>query len=323
MYEIIQFKLIETLLILVICCSVVAGWAGNMTNKSIQRDIGFFDEINMNLNILNSDTGEISKLVHVEDETSGLCLKTVWSPDGSKFAFTGIVNGVLGTYVADADGHNLDLILSQSGEEAEGVEQWHPELGLIFVMKSFDGNAEIYSVIDRTNMTNLTNLPSWEFFPSLFPDGRIAFVSNMDEPQNAEPTFENVYVLDHKTLKYEFLLSMTGMTVKSMSKTGIFPDISPDGKRMSFTLDGDIYVINTDGTNMTNITNTPELTEMTSSFSPDGSHILYSGEMAPLADDIPNFNLFKINLETLEKTQLTFGNDNMFTHPVYRPVKWD
>ena len=294
-----------------------------MKNTDNERHIGFFDEKNMNFNVLSQESGEITSLVHLEDETSGLFRKTVWSPDGSKFAFTGTINGSLGTYIADADGNNLELILSQKGEKPEGVLQWHPELGLIFVMKNFDGNAEIYSVIDSTNMTNLTKLPSWEFFPSLFPDGRIAFVSNMDEPQNAEPKFENVYVLDPKTLKYEFLLRMTGMTNNSVGKTGIFPHISPDGKRMTFTMDGDIYVINTDGTNMTNITNTPDLTEMTSSFSPDGLHVLYSGEMAPPVGDIPNFNLFRINLETLEKTQLTFGEDNIFSHPLYRPVAGD
>lgn len=33
----------------------------------------------------------------------------------------------------------------------------------------------------------------------------------------------------------------------------------------------------------------------------------------------PNMNLFKIDLETLEKEQLTFGEHNFYTHPLYQP----
>jgi len=286
--------------------------------------IGFFDENNMNLCALNENDSSIDTLVHIEELRSGMYRRTVWSPDGKQFAFTGTVDGVRGTYIADADGSNRQLILKPKGKSDEGVLDWHKDLKLIFVLKNIDGNAEIYSVKDSVHLKNLTNSPSWEFFPTVFPDGRIAFVSNIDEKEGVEnSTFKNVYALDPDSVGFKFLLSMEGMNMESVSTTGIFPDISPDGKFMCFTLKGDIYIINTDGKNIRNITNTPNLTELTSSFSLDGKSVLYSGasklETDFLSGNKPNMNLFKIDLETLEKTQLTFGEHNFFTHPLYQP----
>ena len=304
---------ILAIFIIVIFCK-----SKNKTFKAEHENfIGFFDERKMNLCILNETTGIIDSLVHIEDSVSGLYRKTVWSPDGSQFAFTGTLNGVNGTYTADQKGQNKKLVLEPKGDAHEGVLEWHPDLGLIFVMKNIDGNAEIYSVTDSLNLTNLTNLPTWEFFPALFPDGRISFVSNMDEAQNSQPTFKNVYVYNPDSSSYKFLLSMEGMSIESMSGTGIFPDISPDGQLMCFTLDGDIYTINIDGTNMKNITNTAEKTELTPSFSLDGAYIVFSGSSNSESE---NFNLFKINIKTLKKTQLTFGDNNYFTHPLYQPL---
>lgn len=173
-------------------------------------------------------------------------------------------------------------------------------------------------------MKNLSKSPSWEFFPTAFPDGRIAFVSNRDEKEGIEnSTFKNVYVLDLDSAGFKFLLSMEGMNMESVSTTGIFPDISPDGQLICFTLKGDIYVIGTDGKNRRNMTNTPNLTEVTPSFSLDGKSIVYSGaskvETVFLSGNKPTMNLFKFDLETLEKVQLTFGEHNFFTHPLYQP----
>lgn len=310
----------------VIIIAAISGCSIQMdaTKHSQHSRIGFFDEKNMNLSVLNEADGSIETLVHIEDSASGLYRRTVWSPDGKQFAFTGIVDGVNGTFIADADGSNRQLVLKPEGRSPEGVLDWHKDLKLIFVLKNIDGNAEIYSVEDGSNLKNLTNSPSWEIFPTVFPDGRIAFFSNADEDVDvANSTFKNVYVIEPGRPGYKFLLSIEGMNMKSVSTIGIFPDISPDGTLMCFALDGDIYTIGIDGKNMRNITNSAGLTELTPSFSLDGESVVYSGASKPESDMLsgnnPNMNLFKINLKTLKKEQLTFGEDNFFTHPLYQP----
>lgn len=83
--------------------------------------IGFFDENNMNLCVFNESDGSIETLVHIEESTSGMYRRTVWSPDGRQFAFTGTVDGVRGTYIVDADGTNRELVLKPKGKSDEGV----------------------------------------------------------------------------------------------------------------------------------------------------------------------------------------------------------
>mgnify|MGYP006180713041 FL=1 len=314
------------LLLLVILVNINCSVITKTTEKKQGNRIGFFDENNMNLCVLNESDGSIETLVHIEESSSGMYRRTVWSPDGRQFAFTGTVDGVRGTYILDADGRNRELVLKPKGKSDEGVLAWHKDLKLIFVLKNIDGNAEIYSVKDSLYLVNLTKSPSWEFFPTVFPDGRIAFVSNIDEKEGVEnSTFKNVYVLDPDHAGFNFLLSLEGMNMETVSTTGIFPDISPDGKLMCYTLKGDIYIIDTDGENKRNITNTPNLTELTPSFSSDGKSILYSGSSKPETDFLsgnkPTMNLFKVDIETLEKKQLTFGENNFFTHPLYQPYQ--
>nr|WP_315225074.1 hypothetical protein [uncultured Flavobacterium sp.] len=86
---------------------------------------------------------------------------------------------------------------------------------------------------------------------------------------------------------------------------------------------GDIYIIDPDGKNRRNITNTANLTELTPSFSLDRKSIVYSGVSKPETDFLisnkPTVNLFKVDLDTLKKELLTFGDHNFFTHPLYQP----
>lgn len=316
-----KISVLLSLIVLNVSCSTKVKTAEKMQGNRI----GFFDENKMNFCVLNESNNNIEILAHIEESSSGMYRRTVWSPDGRQFAFTGTVDGIRGTYIADYDGSNRELVLKPKGKSDEGVLDWHKDLKLIFVLKNIDGHAEIYSVKDSLHLKNLTNSPSWEIFPTVFPDGRIAFFSNIDENGAVKnSTFKNAYVYNPDSSDFKHLLSIEGMNMEeTVSTMGIFPDISPDGKLMCFTLKGDIYTIDTDGKNKKNITNTPNLTEITPSFSPDGKSILYSGSASSkndfLSGNKPNMNLYKIHLETLQKKQLTFGENNFFTHPLYQP----
>lgn len=297
----------------------------DLAKKPVPSRIGYFDERSMNFCALNENDGSIDTLAHIDEPSSGGFRRTVWSPDGKQFAFTGTVDGIRGTHIANADGSGLRLVLRPARNSPEGVLDWHKEAGLIFVLKNIDGNAEIYSVKDSLHLKNLTGLPSWEIFPAVFPDGRISFVSNVDESSTdvAKATFKNVYVLDPNKKGHRLLLTVEGMDMSTVANTGIFPDISPDGKTMCFTLKGDIYTIGTDGRNMVNVTKTQGLTEMTPSFSPDGRYIVFSGASNPAKDyssKRPNMNLYRIDIRSGKKVQITFGKDNFFTHPIYQPL---
>jgi Tol biopolymer transport system component len=67
---------------------------------------------------------------------------------------------------------------------------------------------------------------------------------------------------------------------------GQTPDWSPDGTRIAYAAggDGDIWIMNADGTDQRNLTNTPDATEFGTAFSPDGRWIAFTGLGGPVPD---------------------------------------
>ena len=82
------------------------------------------------------------------------------------------------------------------------------------------------------------------------------------------------------------------------------PDISPDGREVAFSAlkdaIGDIFVVNIDTGQVRNVTN-DEFGDYAPTFSPDGKSLVY------LARISMNDKLFKLDLATGVKTQITFG----------------
>ncbi len=82
------------------------------------------------------------------------------------------------------------------------------------------------------------------------------------------------------------------------------PDLSPDGREVAFAglrgAVGDIFVVNIDSGEIRNLTN-DQFGDYAPTYSPDGKSILY------LARVSGNDKLFRLDLATGTKTQLTFG----------------
>ncbi len=82
------------------------------------------------------------------------------------------------------------------------------------------------------------------------------------------------------------------------------PDISPDGREVAFAglrgAIGDIFIVNIDSGEIRNLTN-DQFGDFAPTFSPDGKSIIY------LARVSGNDKLFRLDLATGTKTQLTFG----------------
>jgi hypothetical protein len=82
------------------------------------------------------------------------------------------------------------------------------------------------------------------------------------------------------------------------------PDISPDGRRVTFSAlqggNGDIFVVDLATQEVTNVTK-DEFADSGPTWSPDGRSIIYIARVSQ------NEKLFRVDLETGRKTQLTFG----------------
>ncbi len=63
------------------------------------------------------------------------------------------------------------------------------------------------------------------------------------------------------------------------------PDIAPDNEKVVFASEGDIFLVNSNGTNLVNITNTPDDYDSYPSFTEDGLNVMYSSNLNYMIND--------------------------------------
>ena len=118
---------------------------------------------------------------------------------------------------------------------------------------------------DGTGERNLTNDPGHDYEPVWSPDGsRIAFLSFRDGTyqvyaMNADGSNPFVVADD---------LGAGGITSR-------MPRWSPDGSRLAFWSDGEVYVVNADGTDLANVTQTPFANDFQPVWSHDGTRLAF------------------------------------------------
>ena len=82
------------------------------------------------------------------------------------------------------------------------------------------------------------------------------------------------------------------------------PDISPDGRRVAFAAlqggTGDIFIVDLVTKEVINVTK-DEFADSAPTWSPDGKSLIYIARVSQ------NEKLFRLDLDTGRKTQLTFG----------------
>ncbi|NQX85070.1 MAG: PD40 domain-containing protein [Flavobacteriaceae bacterium] len=258
------------------------------------------------------------KLITVED---GNTTWPIYSPDGNKIAFTGKVNGVLATYTMDSEtGQNLKMITSPKGELHEGVLDWHSDGSLICVTKNLDGNAEIYAVIDSTNMRNLTNHEHWDFFPLSHSNDMISFWTSRDDikKDSKEYDYQSLYTVNTDGTNLTKRFQIKEMTNESVG-SGIFPAISPDGNTYVFMMNLDLYSINMDGSNLKNLTQSDDTQEYFPFFSDNEVNRVYFSSHDTIS---PSLNIYSIDLEGNNKKQHTSFKDekSVILFPKFKPT---
>ena len=277
--------------------------------------IAYFNPIDKSIYLL-TDFSQKKKLVTVED---GTATWPIFSPDGKKIAFTGSVKGVVATYVMDSQtGKNIKQVTTPEGDLPEGVLDWHSDGRLVCVTKNREGNAEIYLVKDRRNMTNLTQHKHWDFFPLSHPNGLISFWTSRDDPraETMEYDYQSVYTVkpDGTQLRKRFQIKQ--MTNKSVG-SGIFPAISPKGNTYVFMMNLDLFKIKMDGTGLTNLTNTKETPDMFPFFSGAKNDRVYFVSQKKGS----TFNIFSVDLNSNQRKQHTFFKNEILLYPKFSPTQ--
>ena len=90
---------------------------------------------------------------------------------------------------------------------------------------------------------------------------------------------------------------------------------SPDGTKIVFTLNGQIWIMNADGTDKTQLTHIGLSTKGAPNWSPDGTKIAYHD----FSEIDSAFNIFVMNSDGTGSTQLTHTTMGQFQYPNWSP----
>ena len=184
---------------------------------------------------------------------------------------------------------------------------WSPDGMKILFWSYRSGNADIWVMnSDGSNLINLTNHPSFDYYPHYSPDGQyIIFNSTRDDP-NGEV----------------YKMTSSGEDVERLTFNnfpGFRPRYSPDGQYFAAqtrTLGGEynIYVFTSDGQNYINIGQPNIIDDFQPSWSPDGKRVVWiSGD-----EIIGGLNIVSANKDSSD-FKVEFATSENDYYPRYSP----
>jgi Tol biopolymer transport system component len=238
--------------------------------------------------VMNSDdTGHVNIT-----STLGNDGEPVWSPDGTKIAFSSDRElGNTDIWVMDADGANPIRLTDDGGVDTGPT--WSPNGSKIAFSSDRDGDADIYVMdADGANETNITNTTVPEIQPSWAPSGsQIAYTRGGE----AAPCGQEIFVMNADGT------APTPLTCEVQART---PDWSPDGTIIAFGVgEGtgvSVWLMNADGSQAGEIT-APN--SFDPAWSPDGTTILFHGIRSPSGP--PEDALYTIDLAGGDETAIS------------------
>jgi len=216
-----------------------------------------------------------------------------WSPDGTKIAYSANPKGNYDIFIMNADGSNVAPITTSPKDEVEHA--WFPDgKKIAFTIEERKGFRKRFSLwmidleTDRISRI-LKEFKGSSALPNFSPDGPLlAFTGK-------KTMGWDVYMYERQTKEIQ-ALTEGGKACR--------PHFSRDGKKIAYVSakadgNGDIWLMNPDGTGKTRLTERDETADYFPSWSPDEEYIVFSSSLEHRIDR-GDWSLFLVRVKTKE-----------------------
>ncbi|MCB0163539.1 MAG: tetratricopeptide repeat protein [Anaerolineae bacterium] len=270
---------------------IFSGSSSSHWNKAGELFIVEFDE----------DTSTVTRL------TDGFRGARVldWSPDGSQLLY-----GSRPEDASDDDLFTLDLFstsvthLLDWPDSEEDYASWSPDGTQIVFQSDETGENDIYIMnSDGSEVTNLTQAIGQDRYPHWSPDGTTIYFTS--ERMGGD--------------KHIYAMAADGSDLRPITTEEDIPDgikstgydLSPDGSRIAFGYEGQIHIINSDGSQLTNLdtyANHPSFSYSPSYivWSPNGQMIAFVAQVTDRSNGIQiQYDILVVNADGTNLRRLT------------------
>ncbi|MBT8265492.1 MAG: PD40 domain-containing protein, partial [Bacteroidia bacterium] len=243
-------------------------------------------------------------------------------------------------YLMDINGEQLKNITNN--DSMDFSPSWSRNKNELYFYSKRDGNTEIYSInLNDEKVSRLSDHPAVDVLPAISPDGntivfmsdrnslsRCVFTMNKDGSNVKALTDNAAYeespswspdgkeILFTRQLRHPsdtthaangeiHIMNSDGSNLRRLTNKDGYDSgaqFSPDGKKIAFygshNDTWDLFIMDRDGSNVYNLTN-DDIECYSPDWSPDGLWLVYT------AGSKGNYNLYKINIITKERVQLT------------------
>jgi Tol biopolymer transport system component len=239
-----------------------------------------------------------------------------WSPDGLKITFSSGTGRDEDVYSMNPDGSGQTRLTDNPA--IDSISRWSPDGTRIVFQSRRDGNSELYVMNpDGTGQTRLTDNPSYDGYGAWSPDGqKIVFFTDRDfneEIYIMDADGSNLVRLTNNAPKNAAIgrapLPRSEMNLEDIPYKMVYESWrDTDGKD-----NGEICLIDADGSNLVNLTNTPDIDEEVPHVSPDGTLICFHAREGK--DENRIRNVYYMNIDGTNKVKIAENASFPFWSP--------
>lgn len=213
-----------------------------------------------------------------------------FSPDGEEILYSAVQagsggDGLLHLWKLPLNGESSPVKIT-SGGNSNQVSPSYTSDGEYIVYAS-DGDLWMINSDGSGAKRMLPGSSGYDFSPNVSSQDEIVFCSLQSSGSSNQSLI--------------WISNLDGSYVTQI-REGIYPRWSPNGERIVFEHNGDIWLIDKNGRNLQQLTSTSDSHDGLPSFSPDGNSIIFSSNRAADPND---WNIWTMNIDGSNLQQLT------------------